>query len=179
MSKKKFNHKAWQERSKITLADAKNLRNKEYADKQRAEVLAELRGVFGTKDTRNPTAATYQSRNRKNMTSAECQFNDILLEIAGQFPKIKLENEIQKVFYPNPKDTSRFFIIDFYITKPRTIAVEIDGEYHSGSSQSRKDSWRQQLIEDHGIRVLRYDNSSVFYKRDTVKNEIMSAVVRK
>jgi very-short-patch-repair endonuclease len=175
MSKKKFNHKAWQERVKLSLADAKMSCNKEYADKQREEIRAELRGVFGKSDS-GKQASSYQSQNRKKMTYAEYKFYEILSEIGEQVHS--LEYEFQSVFYPNPKDHTKFFILDFYITNPRAVVIEIDGGYHNAPVQSRKDAWRQQLIEDHGIKVLRYDNDFVLGNKDRVKNDIMRAISR-
>ena len=51
------------------------------------------------------------------------------------------------------------FIIDFYCSQAK-LAIELDGEIHN--QQADYDQARQRLLEDHGIKVLRFMNIELF-----------------
>ena len=52
------------------------------------------------------------------------------------------------------------FIADFYCHKLRLV-IEVDGEYHNTSKKTGYDLARQRIIENYGIRVLRFTNNEI------------------
>ena len=52
------------------------------------------------------------------------------------------------------------FIVDFYCRKAK-IAIELDGSQHFDEDLKKKDFARTDMIEKHGIMVLRFDNLAV------------------
>ena len=62
------------------------------------------------------------------------------------------------------------YILDFYCPELR-LAVELDGEVHNHQiDYDRRRS--QELLEQHGIRVLRYENRWVFEHLQSILDEI-------
>jgi cyclase len=53
------------------------------------------------------------------------------------------------------------FILDFYCPEKR-LAIEIDGEIHK--EQVAYDNKRQQVLDDQGIKVIRFSNAEAVYK---------------
>jgi very-short-patch-repair endonuclease len=64
----------------------------------------------------------------------------------------------------------RGFIIDFYCPRAR-LAIELDGGIHE--KQQEYDQARQKLIENYGIRMLRFKNMELFKSPDDVLNKII------
>ena len=98
---------------------------------------------------------------RKNATPAECKFwqNVRNKKIDGirfyrQFP-IEFEIDGRK----------RFFIADFYC-KQHKLVVEIDGGIHE--LQPEYDAYRSLIIEQLGLRVIRFTNDEVRFESDKV-----------
>ena len=65
------------------------------------------------------------------------------------------------------------FIADF-ACPGAGLAIELDGGYHL--DQAAKDSWRTQLIEQRGFRVLRFWDSEVLIDIDCVIERITEAL---
>jgi very-short-patch-repair endonuclease len=65
------------------------------------------------------------------------------------------------------------YILDFYCADLK-LAIEIDGESHFVSNAIEADSVRQSLIEQHGIRFLRFTNSEIRHNLDKVLWRIAS-----
>ena len=63
------------------------------------------------------------------------------------------------------------FILDFYCLKAR-LAIELDGKVHL--KQKDYDQLRQALIENHGIKMLRFKNEEL-YKRPV---EVLDIIIR-
>lgn len=61
------------------------------------------------------------------------------------------------------------FILDFYCAEEK-IAIELDRPIHL--KQKDYDSTRQEFIEDHGIRVIRFKNEMVLNNINKVINSI-------
>lgn len=61
------------------------------------------------------------------------------------------------------------FIVDFYCPEIK-LAVEIDGDIHD--SLKEYDSIRQQILEDKGIKFLRFRNDDVFQNINIVLRNI-------
>jgi len=62
------------------------------------------------------------------------------------------------VFYDRTMQDQRFFVIDFYCPKCRT-AIELDGKIHD--FQKKKDRWREEIIKNRGIRIIRIKNEEL------------------
>jgi very-short-patch-repair endonuclease len=60
-----------------------------------------------------------------------------------------------------------YYIVDFYCT-PLRLAIEIDGEIHNNDEIKHRDQFRQELLEDYGISVLRFSNRDVQERMDWV-----------
>lgn len=71
-----------------------------------------------TPDNRS-LASKRQKENRANPTPAEAHVMKLLDELGEQYI-------FEKIFLT----TRRFYLVDFYLPKPRRIALEIDGESH-------------------------------------------------
>ena len=52
------------------------------------------------------------------------------------------------------------YIVDFYC-KPLNLVIEIDGSYHFEPEQRVKDNNRQKLLEQMGLRFLRFSEQQV------------------
>jgi len=62
------------------------------------------------------------------------------------------------------------YIVDFYCHEMRLV-IEVDGPTHDATVE--EDTIRQQVIEDQGIRVLRFGNGEVFEDLPSVLERIM------
>jgi very-short-patch-repair endonuclease len=85
---------------------------------------------------------------RKSMTSAEIVLWNKLR--SKQLSGLKFRRQFSIMNY----------IVDFYCPEAK-LAVEIDGESHFIPGAQKKDSIRQQLIEKHGVKILRFTNRDV------------------
>ncbi len=63
------------------------------------------------------------------------------------------------------------YILDFYCPSEK-IAIELDGAGHYTEEGIKKDEVRTQFLNDHGIRVIRFENKLVFEKTEWVLEEI-------
>jgi 5-methyltetrahydrofolate--homocysteine methyltransferase len=63
------------------------------------------------------------------------------------------------------------FIVDFYCKKARLV-IEIDGTIHK--YQKDKDAARQEYLENHKYKVIRFSNSAVMNNIGKVINQISS-----
>ena len=53
------------------------------------------------------------------------------------------------------------FIIDFY-SPPVKLAIEIDGLTHLTDEEKDYDAWRQNKLEEYGVKFLGFTNEEVF-----------------
>jgi very-short-patch-repair endonuclease len=60
-----------------------------------------------------------------------------------------------------------YYIVDFYCN-PLRLAIEIDGEVHNNEENIIQDRQRQEMLEDYGIRFLRFTNRDVYERIDWV-----------
>ena len=65
------------------------------------------------------------------------------------------------------------FILDFYCHEGR-LAIEVDGLIHEQPEQKMYDLERGKIIEEFGIKVLRFKNEEVFNSLPGVLNKIKS-----
>jgi very-short-patch-repair endonuclease len=63
------------------------------------------------------------------------------------------------------------FIVDFYCAKARLV-VEVDGPIHQ--YQGEQDLIRQEYLESHDLKVLRFSNDAVLNKVDEVVKHILT-----
>ena len=63
------------------------------------------------------------------------------------------------------------FIVDFYCAEERLV-IELDGQYHMNPTAEEKDTARTKKLEELNIRVIRFENRSVFDNLDWVLEEI-------
>lgn len=67
------------------------------------------------------------------------------------------------------------YLVDFFFRKSSLI-VEIDGGYHFTRDQQDKDAERQEWLEHHGYRVLRFKNEEVLCNTENVINKIKASL---
>ena len=53
------------------------------------------------------------------------------------------------------------FIVDFYSPKI-DLAIEIDGLTHLTDEEKEYDAWRQNKLEEYGVKFLRFTNEEVY-----------------
>ncbi|HEU5290587.1 MAG TPA: endonuclease domain-containing protein [Cyclobacteriaceae bacterium] len=63
------------------------------------------------------------------------------------------------------------FIVDFYCHKAKLI-IEIDGGYHNKSEQREYDLNRSNILNEFGLRIIRFKNEDVLNRIDFVIEEI-------
>lgn len=63
------------------------------------------------------------------------------------------------------------FIVDFYCAEERLV-IELDGQYHTNPTAEGKDAVRTKRLEELNMKVLRFENRSVFDNLDWVLEEI-------
>jgi len=68
--------------------------------------------------------------------------------------------------------------VDFFCEEVR-LAVELDGGRHSDERQLAYDALRTQVLEEQGIRVLRFWNSDVLQNLDGVLTTILDELRRR
>ena len=49
------------------------------------------------------------------------------------------------------------YIADFYCHE-KQLVIEVDGEYHFQNDQPQYDAWRTEILEDLGVKVIRFSN---------------------
>jgi len=67
------------------------------------------------------------------------------------------------------------FILDFYCHEAK-LCIELDGSHHNEDEQIKYDEERTKVLNEQGIRVLRFWNSDVLKNTETVLNKIWFAL---
>lgn len=65
------------------------------------------------------------------------------------------------------------FIVDFYCPED-TLVIELDGDLHFDSEAKKYDDERTRVIENEGIKVIRFENQQVLLDLENVLSEIKS-----
>jgi very-short-patch-repair endonuclease len=100
---------------------------------------------------------------RKNMTLAK-----LLL-----WKKLKDKNLFSPKFRrQHPID---IFIVDFYCHEYKLV-IEIDGEVHNTEEANQYDLARTAVLNELGLKVIRFTNDQVIYKSEDVLSEILQAI---
>lgn len=66
-------------------------------------------------------------------------------------------------------------IVDFYAPKAKLV-VEVDGAQHFTPGNIQKDEDRSAVLENQGLRILRFNNLKVFQELDAVVEVIFQAL---
>ena len=67
------------------------------------------------------------------------------------------------------------FIVDFYCHKAKLV-IEIDGSQHGTEEGIEQDEYRTAILEEHGLRILRFTNQQIDKKFRVVCERIDDAV---
>ncbi len=70
------------------------------------------------------------------------------------------------------------YIVDFFCPECRVV-VELDGAPHFGPNAAEYDASRTKYLEEKGIRVIRFENKSVYKDVESVLEEIRKELVPK
>ncbi len=106
--------------------------------------------------------------------------NNIIFENAGKLRKNMTEAE--KLLWFHLKQSPfgykfrrqhplSFFIADFYCHKAKLV-IEVDGNIHNSEEVKLNDVNRQKIIEELGLKVIRFTNKEVFQNREGVLKSI-------
>jgi very-short-patch-repair endonuclease len=66
-------------------------------------------------------------------------------------------------------------IVDFYAPKAKLV-VEVDGSQHFTPDNTQKDEKRSAVLENQGLRILRFNNLQVLQELDAVIEVIFQAL---
>jgi len=70
------------------------------------------------------------------------------------------------------------FILDFYCHKVK-LAIEVDGEYHNSKVNQFYDDDRDRILEEFGIKTLRFTNNEVQFQLSEVKSRIKKVITHR
>jgi len=70
------------------------------------------------------------------------------------------------------------FILDFYCHKAK-LAIEVDGEYHLSKVNQFYDEDRDRILEEFGVKTIRFSNSQVENKLEEVVDEIKRTILER
>ncbi len=100
---------------------------------------------------------------RKNLTEAE--------ELLWQLLRNRQLNNLK---FRRQHPLKAGFILDFYCAESK-LGIEIDGGYHNQKEQKEYDAERTKIIQEYGIRIIRFTNEQVLLNIEQVLNDIISA----
>ena len=63
------------------------------------------------------------------------------------------------------------YILDFYCHECK-LAIEVDGQVHKNAENQQYDAARTTLLNDYGIKVIRFWNNEVLHETEKVLNKI-------
>lgn len=108
---------------------------------------------------RAETARQARLRNRTRAEMAFCEFLD----------SHRILYEIENIFL----NGDRWILADFYF-KDRKLVIEIDGSAHDDQKNydAGRDRW---LLGTYGVRTIRIANQTVFTRKDTLVETLMSS----
>jgi len=59
------------------------------------------------------------------------------------------------------------FIADFYCHEANLV-IEIDGSIHDEIEQKERDNWREEVIRQYGLQIIRFSNDEILENTDKV-----------
>ena len=83
----------------------------------------------------------------------------------------ELRRNNAKGYYFRRQHPIAWYIADFYCHKAKLV-IELDGESHDTEEMKEHDEWRNGVMENLEIKVLRFKNEQVFDELDKVIEEI-------
>ncbi len=70
------------------------------------------------------------------------------------------------------------YVLDFYCNEAK-LAIELDGSQHNEDEQIKYDEERTKILEEQGIKVIRFWNSEITNKTEEVLNVIWDELVER
>ena len=98
---------------------------------------------------------------RENMTETEKKLWEVLKSKKLSGYKFRRQHPIQK------------YILDFYCHEAR-LGIEIDGEVHNSKGQKFYDNDRSKILEEFGIKIIRFQNRDIIENIEEVKDRILT-----
>ncbi|MCK5851825.1 DUF559 domain-containing protein [bacterium] len=119
-------------------------------------------GRGGKKQINNqPYLKSYRRKLRNNLTPSEAVLWKMLQHKKLNGKKFRRQHSIDK------------YILDFYCPEEK-LAIELDGQGHFEMAHSEHDVNRSIFLEKNGIKVLRFENKTIFESPEQVLNKIKS-----
>ena len=100
---------------------------------------------------------------RKNQTEAE--------ELLWQLLRNRQLNDLK---FRRQHPLKAGFILDFYCAEVK-LGLEVDGGYHKEKEQQEYDAERTKIINEYGIKIIRFNNEQVLQSTEQVLQEIINA----
>ncbi|HUR99712.1 MAG TPA: endonuclease domain-containing protein [Pyrinomonadaceae bacterium] len=114
------------------------------------------------KDVHNlPDTSQFRRELRRGLTPAEARLWTLLKNSRLEGRKFRRQHSVGK------------YVLDFYCPSEK-LAVELDGEGHFTLPAVSHDAERRRFLESYGIRVIRFENESVFKSEKSVLARIIS-----
>lgn len=110
-----------------------------------------------------PSLKYFRKRLRGHMTPAEAKLWNHLKGKQLEGRKFRRQHSVGQ------------YILDFYCTSSK-LAIELDGEAHSSAMAAEYDHERTLVLKATGIRVIRFENKTVFDHPVWVLEQIRSAL---
>ena len=70
------------------------------------------------------------------------------------------------------------FIVDFYYHEYKLV-IEVDGEIHNDEIASRYDLGRTEVLNNFGLKVIRFTNNQILYSLDSVIEKIQREIAKR
>jgi very-short-patch-repair endonuclease len=100
---------------------------------------------------------------RRNMTKAE----------AVLWKKLKDRKLIQTKF--RRQHPINIFIVDYYCHEYKLV-IEVDGDIHNDEIAHQYDLSRTEVLNEFGLKVIRFTNDQILYSIDSVIDEILQEI---
>ena len=71
------------------------------------------------------------------------------------------------------QSSTKNYIVDFYCPQEKLV-IELDGDFHFDEKVMKDDRKRTQILEEEGLKVIRFENQEVLLNLDTVLSKIKS-----
>jgi very-short-patch-repair endonuclease len=109
-----------------------------------------------------PDLRTFRRKLRSNLTPAEARLWSMLKNSQLEGRKFRRQHSFGG------------YILDLYCSSEK-LGIELDGEVHFNERAAQYDHERSLFLRYFGVRVLRFENRSVFENREWLLREIRSA----
>ncbi|MBK7811303.1 MAG: N-6 DNA methylase [Saprospiraceae bacterium] len=102
---------------------------------------------------------------RKNQTEAE--------ELLWQLLR---DRQLNSLKFRRQHPLKVGFVLDFFCSEAK-LGIEVDGGYHTQKEQQEYDAERTKIINEYGIRIIRFTNEQVLLNTEQVLNDIASSAI--